>query len=811
MAVGSSSDPSRERVWLENNGLNQPSTDSQNITDEELQILLDGRDLSPVERNHNLLMFGICCFNQFLQSNWTGPDLKETIIPLSEEYERLASDYLHIDGEQVYVECRNKVLLLLTIRIFDSLKDFSSSGVWRARAYFVWQRVMADSNDRGQGHCPSLMQVCLNDYCEALAREGYIPDDVAKNTLSHLPSARPSSFLALLPVSSITKELQAELILELIMRLAYYNKVQLINPLLDSVSSILGINVEVTGVEGVRREHQTVSFAQLVARVSRNSPSESPIPIATVPAPKALNLVDFDTTTDVYETVQLSDTVTDQDELTSALSAMEQCVVIAEALRHFYSGNTRDELNLESVHALAMRIISTCSDSPASWIAFSMCLLLRSRSEFFRNTTRGRACFQIDALVDQFKDTEPCPSIRLRHIHCTGYPSVWELQRENGMRMMEVGMVVTACEMFKKLKMWPLAMDCLAVAGKKQEALELLDSLEPLSARLLCSKGDMTGEIEYYEAAWEKSGHRNARAMRSIGRMKLKNQDLDGATQAFELSLDINPLFDDIWYTLGCAYLKMDELDKAINALVRCVGVNPEHVQGWVNLSAVYSSPEFGLEFIQEAKNAASEAVKLSSQAWQFWENYTLISAKANDWQNVINGERKLSLVLERPDHPDLSMLELVKARAEDKGTRTRFMSLLEDLVLRNKQSSDTLRLLGDMYREFGRFEECFKTQTARLKELFSLMQDVDATNRATGKTAQNLLDEIAGTLVQINELLSEESLRKAEGLTTGLALTVRSIPRRVNALNNGTELPKLKLICDQILAQVRERDSLAE
>ena len=808
MAVGSCPVSEYELSILMNNGSNEAAKPMFFASENDILSILNAGTFSGSLDTSELLKYGIRCFNQFLQSNWTGPELSDLQFLSSGAFESVTSEQLAVDGEPVYVDCRNKPLLLMAVRIFDYLSELTSVGIWRARAYFVWQRVMSDSNDRGQGHCPSLMQVCLNDYCESLSREGYLPEELGKSVLSQLPSTRKPEKLPIPGAGSIPTELRAELILELVMRLAYYNKVHLISPLVNIVSDLLSIKVELTGVEGLRRQHQTVSFAQLVARVSRHAPQAESISLSPeIPPPKALNLVDFDTTTDVFESVQVSDNVENQDEIISKLSPIEQCVVIADALKFYYSANSRDELNLESVHALAMRIISSCSDSPPSWVAFSMCLLLRSRAEFFRNTTRGRACFQIDALVEQFKDSDPNPSVRLRHIHCTGYPSLWELQRENGMRMMEVGMVVTACEMFKNLKMWPLAMDCLAVAGKKQEALELLDSLEPLPARLLCSKGDMTGDIQYYEAAWEKSGHRNARAMRSIGRIKLKNQELSPAAIAFELSLQINPLFDDIWYTLGSIYLKLEESDKAINALLRCVGVNPENVQGWVNLSAVYSSPDFGLTFIQEAKNAAAEAVKLSSQSWQFWENYVLISAKASDWQNVINGERKLSLILERQNHPDIAMLEMVRIKATNSNNiRTRLMNLLEDLVLRNKQSCETLRMLGSMYREFGRFEECFKTQTTRLKELLSLMQD-----DRSGMTSQEIVDEILETLSLVTSLLDEDSLKTCQGLTTGLALTVRSIPRRVCAINKGTELPKLKQICDQILAQVQQRDSLVE
>lgn len=761
----------------------------------------------------DLLKYGIVCFNQFLQANWTGPLIDDPIIPtdMIDDVELDAS--LDIDGESVYSGCNYRHLLLASIKVFRVLSqysDLSTAGVWYSRACFTWQRILADANDRGQGNCPSLMIVCLNEYCSALSEYGYIPECIAKDTISHLPrplTVSEEGFKLPLPDATLLAvELQAELIVELLVRLAYYGKTNLMPPILDHVTSMLGISIDVTGVAGIRRQYQTESFAQMAARVVRK-PNHASLksPEVSVPVPKALTLAELDVTTDMLENVRLADGTENESELTSELSAIEQCCLIAEGLRHYYSGSNRDELNLESVHAVAMRVISTSAERPPSWIAFSMCLLFRSRAEFFRNNTRGRACFQTDALVDQFKDAEPSASIRLRHIHTTGYPSVWELQRENGVRMMEVGMVMTACEMFKKLNMWPLAMDCLAVAGRKQEALELLDSLEPLNARLLVSKGDMTGDPKYYEQAWEMSKHRSARAMRSLGRCNLKESNLEQAAECFEKSLEINPLFDDIWFNLGSIYLRLDAKvgegskamkEKAMQSFVRCVNVNPEHVQGWVNLSAVYS--ECGLEHIQEAKHAAGEAVRLSPQAWQFWENYTLISARAEDWQNVLRGEQRLSLTLNRPDHPDINMVRMLVSNVKNSALRNRLLSFLEDLVLRNKQTVDILKILADMYIEFGRYEEAFKTVTCQLKEILSLVGTVGEAN--SRYTPQELLDEAILCLSSMSEQLESPHLKSIEGITAGIALTVRSVPRRMASMSGGQdELSQLKAVCERI------------
>ena len=740
-----------------------------------------------------VLKFAVKCFNQFLQANWTGPALGNPCFQLKETPELVSA--LSVDGEEVYSGCLHKELLVGTITLLDILSElpgFQTIPIWRSRAYFVWQRVLADANDRGQGNCPSLISVCLNEFVESVS--DFLSIEITDHLESVLFSTKSPSNPNRLP--SVSSALQSELSLELVVRLLYYGKLDSVRMLLDHVSTLLGVRIDVTGVEGVKRQYQTVAFAQMAARViCSNKEVEEKIFNSESVMPASLLLSSYDVTTDILEQVSCESSVTNPEELTSPLSALEQCLLVVEALRYWYSGNSRDELNLESVHALGVRIIAGHQKQIGVWTPFSASLLLRSRSEFFKNSTRGRACFQTDTLVAQFAD--PQPLLRLAYLHATGYPSLWELQRENGTRMMEVGMVVTACEMFKQLQMWPLVMDCLAVAGRKSEALDLLAELEKdriLSPRLLCSKGDMTGDAQYYHLAWESSGKRNARAQRSLGRLAMKIKDFKTAADCFELSLEINPLFDEIWFSLGSIYLQSEEDEKAVNAFVRCVGINPEHVQAWVNLSAVYQRFP---DRLGEAKNAAAEAVKLSPQAWQFWDNFVLICARLGDWQSVIKGELKLSVgPLARKDRPDLNLVELLCRQPE---MQTRKVDLLETLVLNNKQSPRLLALLAEQYTAMGFSEKAMKTRTFELKELLSA---------CTSEASQQHFDALQVCLLEVSRFISEG---KAMGLTSGLGLTVRSIPRRVVAANGGKTLPNLEELCHRIESQLRQKDTISE
>merc|ERR1712056_103026 len=86
--------------------------------------------------------------------------------------------------------------------------------------------------------------------------------------------------------------------------------------------------------------------------------------------------------------------------------------------------------------------------------------------------------------------------------------------------MMRLGMVSTAHEQFKTLRMWSEAVDCLMIAGRNVEALYMVHELlekEP-TPKLWCCLGDLEKEPAHFEKAWELSNHRFAGAQRSLGR-----------------------------------------------------------------------------------------------------------------------------------------------------------------------------------------------------------------------------------------------------------------------------------------------------
>jgi len=460
--------------------------------------------------------------------------------------------------------------------------------------------------------------------------------------------------------------LRAALLVEVAVRLCWYGRVKSFEDVQRAACGEASFAFKITGVLGIKRQYQTEEFAQLGVKASSKanaaagaSPSgpmgshaeEDGAAISNVP--ENLKLTSVDDLTDVLEVPKLSNSI-DSDEkalFESPLGIVEQLILLAKCSYLWVTSNPNDEMLLQQVNALAQRVLRTEEqptdageeDGPlltANWLSFSCGLYYRCRAEHHRNKTRERAAFQLQALVDQFNDRRPSAAHRLVAVHGAGYPARFHLQREMGTRMMRMGMVSTAHEQFKKLRMWPEAIDCLMVAERNVEALDMVNELLEKSPtpRLWCCLGDLEKEPRHYEKAWELSKGRFARAQRSLGRHYFYKEDLAKAVDAFSLALDINPLHSDVWFTMGVAQMRLERFEDAATTFSRCIGVNDENGEAWANLAATHSA----LGRLHEARNCMVEATRRCREMWKMWESFLGICMQLRDIQGCIQGMRRL-------------------------------------------------------------------------------------------------------------------------------------------------------------------------
>ncbi|CAJ1400036.1 unnamed protein product [Effrenium voratum] len=659
-------------------------------------------------------MLGVAFLQHFLRANCTGPAQQEDdpVLPFHPSALAEASTWgpqilaaLEVDGEPPYELLACPGYLWLSALLLQLLPEASplacdpraSLSVWRGRCAFAWQLSLAEASERGSGQCPALFRAAVVDLVgepgastSPLAQQGFLDREALvsiqtaaapllrtwNRTSPGIPpviveeeeekaegSDALEAMLGLFDGSSASPpstlkdapdDIRACLLVELANRLCWYGRLKVWQQASDAACRAADFDYELTGVLGIKREHQTQEFAQLVVKAKGKENAKGiEIEESDTKAPGTLSLKAVDDMTDVLETPKLSQSVSDKErqEIERPLKAAEQLILLTRCHYIWASSNPNDEMVLQEINALAQRILKKqdlpveeeAAEGPlftANWLTFSCGLWFRCRAEHHRNKTRERAAFQLQSLVDQFSDVKPSAAHRLRMAHSCGYPARFHLQHEMASRMMRMGMVSTAHEQFKALRMWPEAVECLIVAERKVEAEDLVKDLieKNPSPRLWCCLGDILKDPKHYETAWDLSKKRFARAQRSLGRYHFEKKQLAKAVESFKLALDINPMFEGIWFTLGVGLMQLERMEEAMVAFSRVISINDEDGQAWANLAAVHLHQER----VKEARTCMMEATKRCRQNWRMWESFQGICIKLRDISGVIQSLRRL-------------------------------------------------------------------------------------------------------------------------------------------------------------------------
>ncbi|RYP00931.1 hypothetical protein DL764_006354 [Monosporascus ibericus] len=418
--------------------------------------------------------------------------------------------------------------------------------------------------------------------------------------------------------------------------------------------------------------------------------------------------------------VQLQDIVPDNQ---PKLKPEDQIILLTEAtLKDTFSPS--DALTSEEILPFAVRVID---DKASNWQIYTQALLVRSRIELNRSRTLERAVLQMQAVVDQVivdtqapalatisKDAEnrsgsntesevplieitttnsrptgsatpkkptsflPAPKHsesasaqeRLQYVNALASPPRWHLESELAYAWASVGSLVSATEIFKRLRLWAEVALCLASnansdddrdargSGGEEKARAIvrwrlfhrtssrpdskddeddLDDVDvdistlkvsdfrgperspapPNAPRLFCILGDLENNPAHYERAWEISNRRFARAQRSLGELYLRNQEWTKARDAYAAAVAVNRLSPEMWSRLGDIELRLGHFPDAAEAFQRAIstagsgGEGGEDARTWSNLGSAL------LSWYREAaaENKASREMRLKEES----------------------------------------------------------------------------------------------------------------------------------------------------------------------------------------------------
>ncbi|KAI4198463.1 MAG: hypothetical protein LQ350_005258 [Teloschistes chrysophthalmus] len=328
------------------------------------------------------------------------------------------------------------------------------------------------------------------------------------------------------------------------------------------------------------------------------------------------------------------------------------------------------------------------------------------------------------------KPSESAPaSERLQYIHQLASPTRWELEAELASRWISLGGIRTALEIYERLQMWAEVALCWAandredkaksivrwrlyraatvdetqpedkpIIGNEETSMESLtverDTLPTDAPRLFCILGDLEGNPSMYDRAWEISNRRYARAQRSLGKYYFNHGEIRRSEEAYALSLKVNALNHNTWFSLGCIRLQLEDWPGAVDAFSRAIQIEDTDAETWSNLAAALlqlpSNPTVHganedqpvpLSFDDEEISSAEEGSQkhIRSAFTSLKRAAALKRDSYRIWSNLLNVAVKLS----PPPYTDMIIAQsrLIDLLAKSKGEQSIDTEVLDGLV----------------------------------------------------------------------------------------------------------------------------------
>eukprot|EP00667_Euglena_gracilis_P003309 EG_transcript_3318 len=542
--------------------------------------------------------------------------------PLPEEAHKVVVEALYIDGEVMPISIRRPLLLLVPLRVLDTLEPTTLVTLWRLRANFIYQRVLS----RLAHSVRKVLDACMMALLEK------------EEELSGLGVPPAQVYLEMGHVHSTYREADRA------QRMFY------------KARDLTGIRTELIGALGVRTEHQSFKTAQLFLKTTTRLPPE---PFQPPPPGARVRTIQSEDCNVLQRPSQRNLVFKEVDPSAEAamdnIAHLDQAVLLSLCL-DVRNNNPHHGLTGHEMLAYVERVMS-CTNLPYS--VECMCLSLKAKLEWERNRVQERALLQLQEMVDAFMAEDGDSAARFPWFWIVPLPSYVGMLKDLGRRYLKLGMNKTAESVGELLQDWSFVVTCCLRQGNAKRAEKVARDLlekEPDNPLHWCALAEATSSKEHYLTAWEKSNHKLAAPMRGLAQLCVEKEDWEEAVGYFDQALSLNPLYGGNWFTLGVACQRTERYQRALYAFTRVVMLDPEEGQAWNNLGTVYLK----LKQKKQALTAMTMACKLMEFSWRVRENHFRIATDLGEWQTAMND---LILLLDSKGHRykmDLGDLKLV-------------------------------------------------------------------------------------------------------------------------------------------------------
>lgn len=573
-----------------------------------------------IECQFQILVIGISALLKFIEDNWTGPAVDESLqwlqthikyLELDEDFSNQIISNLVLDGESLVSVTRHPELLVLArAALLTELPNLESSlWWWRFRCLFIHQQILEEKSP------------VLHDELYVLKEKLQQCEDLRKE-----------------------KELNVLLHLELTQMHLFYHEVQPSEQVLSIALVSAGLNINLTGALGKRTRFQQRDLAQLMLDVQSSELKTTTPKLPLEDLPKDLKLDDEVR----LDKIAFSNT---GDGKYGDLTPLQQACVLSSFVQT-QKCQPKDKLADEELLAYLTCLLS----QPQVWSFQLTCLMFRSKIESNHSRTVERSMTQAQVLVDAVNANTPGPWQRLFMIFCSYMKPWWCLEEELANLLISLGCINSALDIYLRLHCWEQVIACynhLKLRHKAEEIIrQELDKKE--TVKLWCLLGDATDNVEYYEKAWNLSNQRSARAQRHWGLYFFHRKQYENAIPHLKESLAHNSLQTTLWFQLGYASLQHEDWTTAATAYRRCCFLDPENFEAWNNLSKAYVK----LGQKNRAWKALQEALKWDFENWRVWENFLLVSLDCAVMDEVIRAYHRILDLKQK--HADVEVLEIL-------------------------------------------------------------------------------------------------------------------------------------------------------